>query len=428
MNPGHSRAEVPNNGWDHQATIRTEQTSRVMDEDLKLWDLYSLEGAEEPESPESMKNLFTRYRTVRGKATNHAYTNDALQRSWCAFIRRWSASRREDTHGSHVIGDLRRHICRTTRDELHMCYVHVREGCPACNMERSRPIQQEWDDLVCAREIPQHIRPWIGRYERSLSELQVSELRRMRECPVDRRGRPRSRDRLTYDRHIIQVLPSLVIDLGVAREVVVDQQLASVTAREIKHHELTYFEGPMCRPLVNIPTNGPYNVFQYGTSRAPSHYSAHDAWDLRDRRFGPQSNVAHPMHLPREEEHHDGRSHASGTNSHNRTPVPSNDELRFLRADAEDAKNGLLDAREPESARDRAAAATEAAERTRREQQGLVERLRQLEIAAFRGPQQNESARARAGLGPSRRQRRRQGCRTLRRHRRAGKVRREIRR
>ena len=97
------------------------------------------------------------------------------------------------------------------------------------------------------------------------------------------------------------------------------------------------------------------------------------------------------------------------TNSHNRAPGQSDDELRLLRADAEESKNTLLDAREmAESAHDRAAAATEAAERTRRKQQELVERLRQLETAAFGGPQQNESARARAGLGPSRRQRRRQ--------------------
>ena len=116
------------------------------------------------------------------------------------------------------------------------------------------------------------------------------------------------------------------------------------------------------------------------------------------------------MHPPREGEHHDGRPLVLGADSHDRAPVPSSDKHRFLRADTEEAKNALLDAREmAESARDRAAAATEAAERTRREQRGLVERLRQLETAEFGGPQQNESARARAGLSPSRRQRRRQG-------------------
>ena len=111
------------------------------------------------------------------------------------------------------------------------------------------------------------------------------------------------------------------------------------------------------------------------------------------------------MHQPREEEHHGGRSPAMSADSHNRTPGQSDDEMRFLRTEADESKNALLDAREmTESSHDRAAA-----ERTRREQQGLVERLRQLETAAYGGPQQNESARARTRLGPSRRQRRRQG-------------------
>ena len=57
-----------------------------------------------------------------------------------------------------------------------------------------------------------------------------------------------------------------------------------------------------------------------------------------------------------------------------------------------------------EIACDRAAAAMEDVERTRREQQELVERLRQLETAAFGGPHQNDSAHARAELGPIRHQ------------------------
>ncbi|CAI5705686.1 unnamed protein product [Peronospora effusa] len=72
--------------------------------------------------------------------------------------------------------------------------------------------------------------------------------------------------------------------------------------------------------------------------------------------------------------------------------------------------NFLLGAREmADRAQDRAVAATEAAEHTRREQRVLVERLRQLETTAFGGPQQIESALFRAGLDPSRRQRCRQG-------------------
>ena len=165
MNPEHPRDSTPNDSWGHQ-TLRIERAPQTMDDDLKPWGLYSLEGAHQPESLESMKNLFTRYRNVRGKGTNHAYTEDALQRSWCAFIRRWNASRREgasftswiegreSTHGDHAIGVLRRRVCHLTRDGFHMCYVHVREGCPRCHMERPRPMRQEWDDMVCARGMP----------------------------------------------------------------------------------------------------------------------------------------------------------------------------------------------------------------------------------------------------------------------------------
>ena len=172
MNPRRPRKNVSDSqNWEHQATIRREQAPQVMDGDLKPWRLYGLEGAVEPEPLEVMKDLFTRYRTVRGKATNNAYTDDALQRSCCAFIRRWNASRREGTsftswldgregkRDRHAIGDLRRRIYRMTCDEYHLCYVHVREGCPTCNVGRSRPVRQEWDDLVCTQWMPDHIRP-----------------------------------------------------------------------------------------------------------------------------------------------------------------------------------------------------------------------------------------------------------------------------
>ena len=127
MQSGRTRNDIPDNDrWKGQATIRREQASQVMDDDLKPWALYSLEGADHPESLDTMKTLFTRYRAARSKATNNAYTDDALQRSWCAFVRRWNASRREGTsftswlewregsHGEHAIGDLRRRICHMT--------------------------------------------------------------------------------------------------------------------------------------------------------------------------------------------------------------------------------------------------------------------------------------------------------------------------
>ncbi|CAI5722004.1 unnamed protein product [Peronospora effusa] len=145
----------------------------------------------------------------------------------------------------------------------------------------------------------------------------------------------------------------------------------------------------MYRPPSNIPTSEPCNVSRHGSSWAPIHCSAPGACDPRDRQLGRQFNVAHPMHQLREEEHHDGRPLAMSADSRNRAPVQSNDELRLLRAEEEESKNALLDAREmAERAQDRADAATEAAERSRREQLVLVEWLRQLETTAFGGPQQ----------------------------------------
>ncbi|KAE8967196.1 hypothetical protein PR002_g28140 [Phytophthora rubi] len=67
----------------------------VMERDLKPWDLYSLDGAEDPDRLDIMKEYFTRYQQLQGKKTNNACTHDALQRSWCAFIRRWNAAGRE---------------------------------------------------------------------------------------------------------------------------------------------------------------------------------------------------------------------------------------------------------------------------------------------------------------------------------------------
>ncbi|KAE9061501.1 hypothetical protein PF010_g29791 [Phytophthora fragariae] len=46
----------------------------VMERDLKPWDLYSLDGAENPDRLDIMKDYFTRYRQLRGKKTNNAYT------------------------------------------------------------------------------------------------------------------------------------------------------------------------------------------------------------------------------------------------------------------------------------------------------------------------------------------------------------------
>ncbi|KAE9176168.1 hypothetical protein PF004_g26173 [Phytophthora fragariae] len=113
----------------------------VMERDLKPWDLYSLDGAENPDRLDIMKEYFTRYRQLRGKKTNNAYTHDALQRSWCAFIRRWNAAGREGlsftswledreaARSTRSIGDLRTRVCEMLQREWRLCYVHLVEGC-----------------------------------------------------------------------------------------------------------------------------------------------------------------------------------------------------------------------------------------------------------------------------------------------------------
>ncbi|KAG3080355.1 hypothetical protein PI124_g11028 [Phytophthora idaei] len=77
----------------------------VMDSDIKPWDLYSLEGADEPETLDTLKGYFTRYRATRSKTTNNAYTHDAWQRSWCAFIAgtRCDVSGSPSRHGSRRV-------------------------------------------------------------------------------------------------------------------------------------------------------------------------------------------------------------------------------------------------------------------------------------------------------------------------------------
>ncbi|GMF47926.1 unnamed protein product [Phytophthora fragariaefolia] len=88
----------------------------VMEKDLKPWELYDLSGAEGPENLDAMKEYFTRYRQIRGKRTNNAYTHDAQQRRWNAAGRKglsfasWLGDR-EATRSTRAIGDLRVRVC-----------------------------------------------------------------------------------------------------------------------------------------------------------------------------------------------------------------------------------------------------------------------------------------------------------------------------
>ena len=127
-------------------------------------------------------------------------------------------------------------------------------------------------------------------------------------------------------------------------------------------------------------------------------------------------------------QHHGGRTLGLGADLHNRVPVPSNDEFRCLRDDAEVAKYGLLDAREmADSARKSAAAVTEADERTRRGSRGWWSVYASLRLLRSLGPSRTSLHGIVQELVPvvvsvvdSR-------CRNSSRRRKEGKVRRKIR-
>ena len=60
-----------------------------MDQQLIPWALYDLSGAHAPDSLVTMQDYFRRFRGLRGKSLE-GIAYDALQSSWCAFIRRWN--------------------------------------------------------------------------------------------------------------------------------------------------------------------------------------------------------------------------------------------------------------------------------------------------------------------------------------------------
>ncbi|KAG1693099.1 hypothetical protein DVH05_023879 [Phytophthora capsici] len=67
--------------------------TRLMDDELKPWQLYDLSGAVAPDSLDTMKEFFRRFCNLRGKSLED-FDNDALARSWSAFTKRWNRMQR----------------------------------------------------------------------------------------------------------------------------------------------------------------------------------------------------------------------------------------------------------------------------------------------------------------------------------------------
>ncbi|ETI34209.1 hypothetical protein F443_19245 [Phytophthora nicotianae P1569] len=126
----------------------------VMEEDLKPWELHSLDGAEGPETLDTMKSFFARYRAICGKATNVAYTHDALQR---VVLFHPTLERRATRRPEHV--------CQLVQREWRICYVHLVEGCANCSETRDRPTPTEWEHQLELWPLSEVERQAIGRYD-----------------------------------------------------------------------------------------------------------------------------------------------------------------------------------------------------------------------------------------------------------------------
>ncbi|KAI9984864.1 hypothetical protein PInf_006394 [Phytophthora infestans] len=210
-------ATTLNSGW--TTGIAPESGSRlkvrpgVMNEDMKPWALYDLSWAVTPDALDTMQDHFRRFRRLLNKTIDGA-SYEALQRSWCAFIRRWNRMQeagesvagwlgdREALQAEHSLGDLRLKACDNAWTEDRLCYVNVREGCSSCDIGR-RPTQAEWDQHIVEYPLMPTKHAWIEKYKRSLSEFTQVAIRggsRSRRSPspahsTSRRARSRSRSR-----------------------------------------------------------------------------------------------------------------------------------------------------------------------------------------------------------------------------------------
>ncbi|ETP30985.1 hypothetical protein F442_20108 [Phytophthora nicotianae P10297] len=145
-----------------QASAATDTSSMrkfrpsVMDEELTPWVLYDLTPADSPDTPDNRREYFRRFRVARHKTIEGA-GHEALQRSWCAFIKRWNLMQpgafvqwldhREEMLQDHSLSELRNRLCGFAWRSNRFCYVHVREGCSSCS-SLPRPTQQDWDEHV----------------------------------------------------------------------------------------------------------------------------------------------------------------------------------------------------------------------------------------------------------------------------------------
>ncbi|KAG3236212.1 hypothetical protein PI124_g18776 [Phytophthora idaei] len=143
--------------------------------------LFDLSGALNPDTPDTMRDHFRRFRAARQKTIEGADL-EALRRSWCAFIRRWNRmseagesfvgwlAYREEILADHSLAQLRGRVCQNACNEDRLCFVNVKEGCESCGMT-GRPTNEDWLQELAERPFSGEESAWISKYKRTRSQM-----------------------------------------------------------------------------------------------------------------------------------------------------------------------------------------------------------------------------------------------------------------
>ncbi|CAI5722735.1 unnamed protein product [Peronospora destructor] len=146
-----------------------------MDQGLWPWALYDLSGAKAPDSQDTIRDYFRRFR----KCYDH------LQRSWCAFIRRWNRmvesgesfagwlTDKEKLRANHSLEVLRERSSENASNENRLCYVHATEGCRSCESS-ARPTKEQLEAHIAECPLSDHEHSWIRKYERIIAGVCTS--------------------------------------------------------------------------------------------------------------------------------------------------------------------------------------------------------------------------------------------------------------
>ncbi|KAE8979452.1 hypothetical protein PR001_g24547 [Phytophthora rubi] len=364
----------------------------VMERDLKPWDLYSLDGAEDPDRLDIMKEYFTRYQQLQGKKTNNACTHDALQRS-C----------------TRSIGNLRTRVCEMAQREWRLCYVHLVEGCARCQ-DHPRPTREEWERQVMSWALSEDERRWLGRYDRARRDLEVAASRGSGRRETRERARSRSHSRSPGH---VRWRRSRSRSPAPARP--------RSRSRDRGRLQEGGYGAPTYPQPASVQASAPDNASRVPADewRAYSQYQGNREGDsrgwrgYRDQPSAPRRIAAPPMHPQAAGAHHAGTEFAAAPLGSEQTDASEHltpQQYWLMVREADQARDEAMEAQNlAESARDRAAAAEAAATRSEQGRREMMERLRHLESIVCGAPRSATPSREEQGLWPTRRQRRQRG-------------------